>query len=260
VNHKSGRESHIENRESLMAKPDYTSLNLPPPPPDRPYVIMNMVMSVDGKVVVEGTEQGIGSKIDQRLMRELRVNADVVLNGANTLRASGTSSRLGDEILEQIRTSRGKPRYPVAAVVSASGDLPLDKIFFTARDFPAVIYLSKKAPAARRKALEATGRPVVLVSAGKAMADMLRHMRADLKADVLLVEGGPTINAQLFQEGLVDELFLTIGPVIVGGRLTKTPVTGELPFTRRTLPHMELNWAIPNNDTNELYCRYRVKR
>ena len=135
-----------------MAKPDYTSLDLPPPPPGRPYVVMNMVMSVDGKVVVEGTEQGIGSKIDQRLMRELRVNADVVLNGANTLRASGTSSRLGDEILEQIRTSRGKPRYPVAAVVSASGDLPLDKIFFTARDFPAVIYLSKKAPAARRKA------------------------------------------------------------------------------------------------------------
>ena len=243
-----------------MAKPDYTNLELPPPPSDRPYVIMNMVMSVDGKVVVEGTEQGIGSKVDQRLMRELRVNADVVLNGANTLRASGTSSRLGDEILEQLRISSGKPRFPVAAVISASGDLPLEKIFFTARDFPAVIYLSDGAPTERRAPLEATGRPVIPVSAANAMIDMLRHMRTDMNADVLLVEGGPTVNAQLFQQGLVDELFLTIGPVIVGGRLTKTPVTGDVPFTLHTLPRMELLWAIPNGDTNELYCRYRLQR
>ena len=243
-----------------MAKPDYTSLELPPAPAGRPYVIMNMVMSVDGKVVVEGTEAGIGSKVDQRLMRELRVNADVILNGANTLRASGTSSRLGDEILEQLRISRGKPRYPVAAVISASGDLPLEKILFTARDFPAVVYLSKKAPAERRKAIEATGRPVIQVPVRDAMPRMLEHMRHELKADVLLVEGGPDVNSQLFRAGLVDELFLTIGPVIVGGRLTKTPVTGEAPFTRKTLPQMELLWAVPNEATSELYCRYRVKR
>ena len=84
-------------------KPDYTALDLPAPPPDRPYVIANTVMSADGKSVIEGTEQGLGSAVDQRLMRELRVNADVVLNGAGTLRASGTSSRLGDEALEAIR-------------------------------------------------------------------------------------------------------------------------------------------------------------
>ncbi|MCZ2108808.1 MAG: hypothetical protein LC118_04470 [Dehalococcoidia bacterium] len=65
----------------VSVKPDYTSLDLPEPPPERPYVLLNMVMSADGKVVIEGTEQGIGSRTDQRLMRELRVNADVVLNG-----------------------------------------------------------------------------------------------------------------------------------------------------------------------------------
>ncbi len=107
-----------------MTKPDYTSLDLPAPPADRPYVFLNMVMSLDGKVVVEGTEQGIGSKVDQRLMRELRVSADIVLNGANTLRASGTSSRLGDPILEALRVSRGKPKSPVAAVLSADRRSP----------------------------------------------------------------------------------------------------------------------------------------
>lgn len=160
-----------------MPKPDYTALDLPPAPSERPYIILNMVMSLDGKVVVEGTEQGIGSKVDQRLMRELRVNADVVLNGASTLRASGTSSRTGDPILDQLRISRGKPPSPIAAVVSASGDLPLERIFFTARDFDAVIYLADSAPPERRAATEATGRPVVTLPAENLLPEMLRHMR-----------------------------------------------------------------------------------
>ena len=98
-------------------KPDYTSLEFPEGPADRPYVIVNMVASVDGKATIEGTERGLGSPTDQRLMRELRVHADVVLNGASTLRASGTSSRLGDPVLDAVRAARGKPAPPVAAVL-----------------------------------------------------------------------------------------------------------------------------------------------
>jgi 5-amino-6-(5-phosphoribosylamino)uracil reductase len=242
-----------------MAKPDYTSLDLPPLPADRPYVLLNMVMSADGKVVVEGTEQGIGSKVDQRLMRELRVNADVVLNGANTLRASGTSSRLGDPILEQLRLARGKPRFPIAATISASGDLPTDKLFFTARDFDAVVYLSRSAPADRRKALQATGRPVVPIPARGGLKTMLKHMRTELAAEVLLLEGGPTTNAEMFSLGAIDEYFVTIGPVIVAGERTLTAVEGAMPFKRKDLPRLDLVSAVPNEATNEIYCRYRVQ-
>lgn len=243
-----------------MTKPDYTALDLPPAPSERPYIILNMVMSLDGKVVVEGTEQGIGSKVDQRLMRELRVNADVVLNGASTLRASGTSSRTGDPILDQLRVSRGKPPSPIAAVVSASGDLPLERIFFTARAFDAVIYLADSAPPERRAAIEATGRPVVTLPAENLLPEMLRHMRESLGANVLLVEGGPTVNGELFRLDVVDEFFFTLGPVVVGGRGVKTPVESAQPFTRETLPHFDLVWAVPNPDTNEVYCRYRRQR
>jgi len=243
-----------------MPKPDYTALDLPPAPSERPYIILNMVMSLDGKVVVEGTEQGIGSKVDQRLMRELRVNADVVLNGASTLRASGTSSRTGDPILDQLRISRGKPPSPIAAVVSASGDLPLERIFFTARDFDAVIYLADSAPPERRAATEATGRPVVTLPAENLLPEMLRHMRESLGANVLLVEGGPTVNGELFRLDVVDEFFFTLGPVVVGGHGVKTAVESAQPFTRETLPHFDLVWAVPNPDTNEVYCRYRRQR
>jgi 5-amino-6-(5-phosphoribosylamino)uracil reductase/2,5-diamino-6-(ribosylamino)-4(3H)-pyrimidinone 5'-phosphate reductase len=243
-------------------KPDYTSLVLPPPPDDRPYIIMNMVMSADGKAVVEGTEQGIGSKTDQRLMRELRVNADAVLNGAGTLRASGTSSRLGDTQLEELRLSRGKPRFPIAAVWSRSGELPLDKVFFTARDFPAIVYLSPAASPERYAAVVATGRPVHQIPGIGGAGDlpgMLRHMRQEMDIHVLLCEGGPTTNAQFFELGVVDEYFLTLGPVIVAGKDTLTAVEGPHAFAREALRHLELVSAVPNPDTSEIYLHYRVR-
>jgi 2,5-diamino-6-(ribosylamino)-4(3H)-pyrimidinone 5'-phosphate reductase len=244
-----------------VTKPDYTDLNLPAAPRDRPYVLLNMVMSTDGKVVIEGTEQGIGSKTDQRLMREIRVNADVVMNGANTLRASGTSSRLNDEALELLRRQRGKPASPIAAVMSRSGDLPLEKLFFTARDFDAIVYAAHEMPAGRLAAIEATGRPVHRLPKGKTpIVAMLRHMRHELRAEVLLCEGGPDMNAQLFALDVIDEYFLTLGPVVVGGRETLTAVEGPRAFSRKEVRRLELVSAVPNPETDEVYLRYRVKR
>ena len=242
----------------ILGIPDYTMLELPDPPAGRPYVITNMVMSADGRAVIEGNERGLGSSVDQQLMRELRVSVDVVINGAGTLRASGTSSRVGSPELEAMRTARGLAPHPIAAVLSGSGELPLDRPFFTARDFDAVIYLGDGATRERREALEATGRRVATVPAGDAIPAMLRHMRQELGASVLLVEGGPTLNAQLFRLGAVDEYVTTIGSVIVGGAPTKSPVQGDDAATVAATSHLELVSAFANPDTSELYLRYRV--
>ena len=242
-----------------VGKPDYTVIELPPPPADRPYVVMNMVMSADGKTVIEGTERGIGSTTDQQLMRELRVHADVVLNGAGTLRASGTSSRVGDEALEAVRVQRGKPAAPYAAVMSRSGDLPLERAFFTARDFPAVVYLSDELSETCRNEIAAAGRPVVALPAGDEFPAMLRHMRQDLDAEVLLVEGGPRINAALYAIDAIDEFFLTLGPVVVGGEDTLTAVGGRA-FTLAEVKRLDLLSAHPNPETSEVYLRYRLRR
>ena len=242
------------------SKPDYSALDLLSPPADRPYVLINMVMSADGKVVIEGTERGLGSSTDQRLMRELRVNADVVLNGASTLRASGTSSRLGAEDLETIRLRRGKTRQPIAAVLSRSGDLPLASAFFTRQDFDAIVYLSDSAGPDRRKALSATGRAVHLVPAGEETPAALRHMRRDLGAEVLLVEGGPNLNGNLFARDLVDEFFLTLAPLVVNGRRGLTAVEGSQEPTIEAVARLDLVAAVPNPNTGELYLRYRTRR
>ena len=238
-------------------KPDYTSLGFPPPPPDRPYVVSNMVMSLDGSVVVEGTERGLGSTIDQALMRELRVNADVVMNGAGTLRASGTSSRVS-AAHQVLRRSRGQTAQPLAAVVSTSGDLPLERAFFVERDFEAMVYLASTAPPERAAAIEATGRTLVMLPAEDFLAHVLRHMRAELGARVLLVEGGPHLLGALVGLGAVDEYFLTLGPVVVGGDAPLAAALGSRPPSIDALTHLELVSLALEPSTNELYLRYRV--
>ena len=176
------------------------------------------------------------------------------------LRASGTSSRTGDPALEALRIARGKPEAAIAAVLSASGDLPLDRAFFTARDFDAVVYLSEGAPPARLQALLGTGRRVVLVPAGDEIGAMLRHMRTELGAGLALVEGGPTMNGALIAAGLVDEVFLPLGPILIGGRDARTIVQEERETTLADAAHLELLTATPNPATSEVYMHYRVVR
>ena len=240
-----------------LGKPDYTTLEFPEPPDDRPYIVINMVMSLDGTVTVEGTERGLGSQLDQALMRELRVHADVVMNGAGTLRASGTSSRVSEDY-QALRRSRGKPPNPTAAVITRSGNLPLDRGFFTERDFDAMIYLADSVPAERRAAIEATGRPFVVLPTDGLLEGMLAHMRHDLSARLLLVEGGPHLNGSLFELGAVDEYFFTLGPVIVAGNSPLAAVvTSRAPAIDR-LTRLELVSLSFEPSTNEHYLRYRV--
>lgn len=238
-------------------KPDYTALEFPPPPADRPYVIVNMVMSADGHTILGGSEQGIGSKADQRLMRELRVHADVILNGATTLRVSGTSPRTGDPLLEALRVKRGKPKAAIGAVISRSGHLPLDRIFFTADDFEAMVYLSHDAPKDAAAKIIETGRAVATLPATKPIEWMLAHMRHEVGANLLLCEGGATLNGQVLAAGAVDELFITIGPRLVAGRNVPGAIEGQA-FTKEDAPRLELVAVSRNEETSELYLRYRV--
>ena len=241
-------------------QPDYTTLEFPDPPDDRPYVIADMIASADGKAVIEGNEAGLGSRTDRRLLHELRLHADVVLSGAGTLRATGASPRVYDEDLEALRLERGKSRAPVGAIITASGDVPLDNRFFTSDHFEACVYLADSAPAGRREAIEETGRTVVEVPAGDAVVAMLRHMRVEMGARLVMLEGGPTLNGECFRAGVVDELFLTLGGVVVGGQGLPTAV--EMPgfeVTRETVTRLELLSAVPNPDTDEVYLRYRVR-
>ena len=238
---------------------DYTALSFPDPPSDRPFVAINMVMSADGRTVVDGTERGLGSKLDQRLMRELRVHFDVVMNGGATFRASGTSARLNDPGLEQWRLDRGMSASPISAVLTRSGDLPPERRFFTDDGFEAVIYLSSAAPDAVRRDLESRGRPVIVVPEQREAVAALDHMKRELGATRVLVEGGATLNGELISQGLVDEYFLTLAPRITGGDSAHPAVQWPGETTAAGIRQLTLIHA-RSAETGELFLRYRVER
>src|SRR5579864_3327543 len=109
-----------------MPRPGRCAPRLPSPAPTprsncpnrRPIVYLNMVSSVDGKATVGGSERGLGSADDKRIMQELRSHADAVLNGATTLRVSGSSPLLRDAELVERRTQLGLARQPIGVIVS----------------------------------------------------------------------------------------------------------------------------------------------
>ena len=241
-------------------KPDYTNLSFPDPPNGRPYVYINMIMSTDGRIVIDDTEEGLGSAVDRKLMRELRVNADIVLCGASTLRINGASSRLGDPNLIDLRKQRNQTDAPIAAVVTNTGNLPLDSVFFQGEDFEAVVYVGTNITSEKLNLLQSSKRKIFQLPAENSVKWMLNHMRHNLGARYLLLEGGSNINGQFLSADLIDEYFLTIGPKIVNNKNPLTPFSPNIHPIREKLANLKLVSVAVNEKTDEVYLRYKIKR
>jgi 2,5-diamino-6-(ribosylamino)-4(3H)-pyrimidinone 5'-phosphate reductase len=256
----------IESKKPAAKRPSgsvtiaghYARMILPEPPAGRPYVSINMVTSLDGKATIEGSERGIGSADDKRMMQELRVHADAVMNGASTLRISGSTPRVRDAGLKAQRLERGLQPQPLGVVVSRSGELPLDVPFFISREFDAVIFLTETTPPDRVAAIRATGRRVVIVPDGPGnVRYIVEALRRDFGVRHLLCEGGPTVNRALMQARVADEIFLTLAPKIVAGTENLTAVEGPA-FERSDMLQLRLKSHLVDDATDELYLRYAI--
>jgi riboflavin-specific deaminase-like protein len=227
---------------------------LPEPPADRPYVLLNMVTSVDGKAAVAGSAAPIGSDVDHRLMRSLRASVDAVMIGGGTLRLERVDPRVGASWAAR-RSARGVPPEPLAIVLTGSGDIPLDRRYFAYPDVPRLVICGAATPAERREALAACATLLVAPAARPEMAWALRQLRAEYGVRHLLVEGGPTVNGELIAAGLVDELCWTLAPKIIGSTETLPLVAGPaLPAPAR----LTLLSAYLHED--EFFLRYRFAR
>ncbi|MGD9891595.1 MAG: RibD family protein [Dehalococcoidia bacterium] len=238
----------------------YLDLTFPVAPADRPYIIVNMVGSIDGKAVLDGTEQGLGSAEDKRRMQELRAHADAVMNGAGTMRKSGASSRIDDPSLVQWRRDHGKQAdFPIGCLVTTRATFDLTGDYFDGSGVAAVIFGSAISPE-RTREIEARGPTVVPISSnGSGLQEAVSYLSRERGVRLLVVEGGPTLNDELLRQGLIDEFFLTLGATLVGGRDTLTVLAGGEPYSRRNAPRATLLSVIGNDETSELYLRYRLR-
>lgn len=195
-------------------------------PAHRPWVLANMVASVDGATALDGVSGGLSGPGDKEVFSALRGVADVILVGAGTARTEGYGPpRTGAERRAE-RRARGQTPYPRLALVSRSLDLdPADELFAAAPE-PPIIFTVSGADPARRQALTAVADVVALDAAagdatGEAEAGVdLARALGELRtrgASVVLTEGGPNLLGQLVAGGLLDELDLTLAPKLVGG-------------------------------------------
>ncbi len=219
----------------------YTDIGWPEPPEHRPYVYINMASTADGKIVIGedgGPSKGVGGPTDQILFRRLQQRCDAALTGSSTLRA-------GNVIYPP-----DIPRF----TLTTSCDLDLHNRFF--RDAPelAYVFTPLSLPADRIAAISGGATLVPMGQDRVDVAAALSFMRCELGIRTLLCEGGPTLNSQLFQLGVVDELFLTMAPKIKGGAHASI-VTGAgfPPYVTAPLELLSVY-----RDTDELYLRYQV--
>ncbi|MCH2422921.1 MAG: pyrimidine reductase family protein [Acidimicrobiales bacterium] len=191
-----------------------------PAPPGRPWVLVNMVASVDGATNVGGRSGKLGGPSDRRMFRALRGCADMILVGAGTVRAEGyRPPRTPEDTIATRRSIDGQDERPRLVVVSASLDLDPNASLFADRestDPPPIVATVTTAPTSRRALLE----PVAeVVACGETRVDLtgLLAVLDNVGARTVLCEGGPDLNHQLVAAGLVDELCVTVSPGLTGG-------------------------------------------
>jgi len=183
-----------------------------------PWLRANMVSTLDGAAQHDGRSQPISSAADMRIFGTLRGLADVVVVGAETVRQEGYRPARAREDFAALREAAGQGPAPAIAVVSASLDLDFSLPLFTSPLLPTLVLTGAAAAPDRIAAAEKAGARVVIAGDGMGV-DPARAVRAvaDLGMHRLLTEGGPRLLGQLIAAGVLDELCLTVSPMLTVG-------------------------------------------
>ena len=217
---------------------------------ERPYVISNFAMTLDGHATIGGRSGAIGSSLDTEMLQRLRTQADAVMIGAGTMRVERYGRLIEDPELRGHRERIGiKTPDPLCALISDSLDLPWDAGLFTSGQGRVVIFTSSANEPPETK----TRCDCIRFEDGVEIATVLRWLRQERGIRSLLCEGGPRTLAQLVAAGMFDELFLTVAPKLAGGSGPRI-LEGELSAPAE----LELVWLLEAD--GELFARYRARR
>lgn len=206
------REWTLEELAAAYAYPE------PPPGGPEPWLRANMVSTLDGAAQHEGRSQPISGATDMQIFGTLRGLADVVIVGAETVRQEGYRPARAREAFADRRQAAGQGPAPAIAVVSASLELDFSWPLFTSPLVPTLVLTGAAAAPDRVAAAEKAGARVVIAGDGMGV-DPARavHALADLGMTRLLTEGGPRLLGQLIASEVLDELCLTVSPVLTAG-------------------------------------------
>lgn len=235
---------------SLLKLPEFS---------DRPFYYSNFVSTIDGKVqVLENTSAywPLGSELDYQTLIELRTYADVLIHGKNTALPHPTIQSLSKESFWEWRKKNKNDKVLTYVVLSnhPTDDL-IDSLTSQHEKVRSMLITNKNAFVSDELS-EVT--EVVRLGDKKVDLDLLSEFLFKKKAKHVLVEGGPMLMGHFVKHNLVDEVFLTISPKIVGNNSnTLTMVEGAL-LKPKEVKNFELFSC--QYFESELYLRYRVKK
>lgn len=236
-------------RDGIAVRDVYADLDWAPRG-DRPLVALNMVSSVDGRATINGHAAGIGGPVDQALMPALRANADALLHGAGTVRSDRIGKGVPDDWVPY-RTAHGLSPQPLLTIITATGNVPLDRAVF-AQPERVVVFVAAKTPPGAVARLRERATVRVVGDEQPDPAEAMRVLRADYGVRHVLCEGGPTLNRSLAIAGVLDELFLTLAPSWLGGDGLPLVVGDKL------IPPLRLTLRTLFAHESELYLRYAI--
>jgi riboflavin-specific deaminase-like protein len=215
--------------------------------PERPYLALNMVSSLDGKATIDWRTRGLSTELDRQLFHHLRTQADAVMVGAGTVRIERYGRMAKTDDLRDKREREGLARDPLAVIVSARLDLPADLPLLNEPEQPVVIATGSDAT------LQGLGDQVEYARVGDDLPLLMARLRKEHGVRSVLCEGGPTLNFHLLAAGLVDELFLSLNPKLAGGAAALTIVAG-----RELVEPSELELISVAEGGGDLFTRWRV--
>jgi riboflavin biosynthesis pyrimidine reductase len=218
--------------------------------PDRPFTYLNMISSVDGRAGLDGTSSALGDEADLEMLLGLRTLADAVLIGPGTLHAEGYDRLVRAEERRARRREAGLAEDPVAVVLSRGLDVDWDAGLFAAAEQPVLVYTGADGAAPEVAA------PVEIVRLREECTPAA--MLADLRrrgVRALLCEGGPTLNRALLEADVLDELFLTVAPLVTADA-GEPSIIG--PGRLEPPAGLTLRWVLRHGE--ELFLRYAVAR
>lgn len=219
---------------------------------DRPSIRLNMIVSVDGGTSWNGVSGALGGPADRAVFQAMRSFADVVLVASGTMRAEQYGPAHLPDTVQHQRRSRGQRPVPPIAVVSQRCDFDWESSFFAdATERPIIVTVASADAANVERAAEVAD----VVIAGNDLVDLPAAIVAlgERGARHVLAEGGPTLNGELARAGLLDEVCLTLAPLLASGD-AKRILSGS---TLDALTPLRLHSI--GEDDDYLFLRYRPR-
>ena len=194
---------------------------------DRPFTFINSAMSADGKISTKKRKQvRISGKTDFDRVDELRATSDAVMVGIGTILSDDPSLTVKSEERRKRRAAQGLDENPARIVVDSKARMPLTADLFKKGTGKRIIVVSRAAPIERVEALKEKADVIVAGAEEVDLAEMARELK---KRGIgrLMVEGGATLNWAMARAGLVDQISVFVGNLIIGGKDAPTFMDGE---------------------------------